>query len=125
MSTNSKILVIQNSISVKTVTHGSFQIDDFSSLKSSKLHMSAEIPSACMLYMLQFTKDSMIVLPDLEKCIQCINDNCGFTFVGWHIRGIINNKSLIASQNIKNGDGGNLLPSTIPMRRIFNMTQVK
>ena len=107
MSTNSTSLVIQHAISVQTATHGSFQMDDFSSLKFSKLYMSAEIPGSCKLYMLQLTEASTNMLTALENFIQFINDNGGFTVVWWYKRGVINDKSLIASRKINNVNGGN------------------
>ena len=56
MSTNSTSLVIQHEISVQTATHGSFQMNDLSLLKSSKLYMITYILGLCQLYMLQLTK---------------------------------------------------------------------
>ena len=49
----------------------------------------------------------MSMITDLEKCIQFINDNGGFTVVGWYKRGVINDKNLIPSQKINNTNGGN------------------
>ena len=98
LSTNSICLFIQHKISVQTATYGSFQIYDFSSLKFSKLYMRAYIPGLWKLYMFQLTKASMNVLTDWENYIWFINDNSGFTVVGWYKRGVINEKSLIAYQ---------------------------
>ena len=35
-----------------------------------------------------------------------INDNVGFAVVGWHKRGVINDKSLIDDRKINNSDSG-------------------
>ena len=43
MSTNSTNLVIHNAISVKTVQYGRFQMDEYSSLKFSKLYLNTDI----------------------------------------------------------------------------------
>ena len=65
LSTNSKTLPIQHTISVQTETHGSFKIDDFSLLKYSKLYMSAYIIGLYKLYLLQLTKASINILTAL------------------------------------------------------------
>ena len=107
MSTNSTSSVIQHAISVQTGTHRSFQMDDSSSLKLIKLYMITYIPGSCSLYMLKLTEASINMLPALENCIQFINDNGGFTVVGWYKIGVSNNTSLIASRKVSNGNGGN------------------
>ena len=40
----------------------------------------------------------------LGECVALINDNCGFTCVGCYNRGVINDKSIIAAQNINGGN---------------------
>ena len=57
--------------------------------------------------MLQLTEVSMNMLTNLENCFQFINDNGGFTVVGWYKRGVINDKSLIDYRKINNGNGRN------------------
>ena len=64
MSTKSTRLFIQHAIGVKSATHGTFQIDNLSSLKFSKLDMIAEVTGSCRLYMLQFTKNLTNMLTD-------------------------------------------------------------
>ena len=49
----------------------------------------------------------MDVIIYLEVFIKLINDNGGFTVVGWFNRGVKNDKSLIAFRRINNGNGGN------------------
>ena len=48
------------------------------------------------------------MLTALEIFIQFINDNGGFTVVGWYNRGVINDKSLVSSRNINNANGRNI-----------------
>ena len=45
----------------------------------------------------------------MEECVDLINNNRGFTVVGWYKRGVINDKSLIAACNIDSAgsSGGN------------------
>ena len=57
--------------------------------------------------MLQLTEVSMNMLTNLENCFQFINDNGGFTVLGWYKRGVINDKSLIDYRKINNGNGRN------------------
>ena len=69
MSTNSTSLVIQYAINVQTATHGSFQMNDLSLLKLSKLYISVDITGFCKLYMLELTKASIIMLTALETLL--------------------------------------------------------
>ena len=107
MSNKSSSLVIQHAISRKTATHGIFQKSDCFLLKPNKLYMSADMPDLCKLCMLQLTKSSMNMINYLENFIEFINDNDGFTVVGWYKIGVINDESLIDSRKINNTNGGN------------------
>ena len=73
--------------------------------------MSGDIPK-CKIYMLQLTDSSMNMITSLEECVQLIDDNGGFAWVGWYKRGVINDKILIAARNINGvnsrGVNGNL-----------------
>ena len=69
--------------------------------------MITDIPGLCKLYILQIDKSSINMLTAFEHCIELINDNCGFTVVGWYNRGFLDDKSLIASQKIHNYNGRN------------------
>ena len=50
--------------------------------------------------MIQLTEADMSTITELEECVELINDNGGFTCVGWYNRGVINDKSFIAVRNI-------------------------
>ena len=60
--------------------------------------------------MLQLTEGYMRMLLSVGRSIEFINENGGFTVVGWYKRGVINDKSLLASRK-PNGtvgeNGGN------------------
>ena len=45
----------------------------------------------------------------MEDCVGLINNNGGFTVIGWYNRGVINDKSLISAHNINfdGSSGGN------------------
>ena len=49
----------------------------------------------------------MDIIIYLEVFNKLINDNGGFTVVGWYKIGVSNNTSLIASRKVSNGNGGN------------------
>ena len=97
---NSTILVIQHTISVQTVQCGRFQMDEYSSLKFSKLYLNTYIPVSCKLYMIQLNKASMIIFSEMEVCVYLISNNGGFTVVGRYKIVVINKKSLIDAHNI-------------------------
>ena len=95
MASNSTSLAIQHCVTVTT-----FQDDkvmkDFSSSKFSKLYMRGDIPGSCKLYHLQLTEAYMKMLDCIAGCINLINENGGFTVVGWYKRGTITDKSMMA-----------------------------
>ena len=97
MSPNSSSLVIQHALSMITLQNGTMNMDDFSSLKFSKLYLNGEIPGSCKLYMLQLTDCSMTLFESIDDCIELINSEGGFCIVGWYKRGQITDKSMITA----------------------------
>ena len=73
------------------------------------------------------------MLESIQGCIPLINDNDGFTVVGWYKRGIINDKSLISQDKntvgysnttdtesqIDSGDISSHIVQIIPSNRDF------
>lgn len=106
MSPNSTSLVFQHSISINTIDQ-TLKMDDFSSNKFSKLYLNGDIPGSVKIYMLQLTEAFINMYESMERCIDLINSNGGFTVVGWYKRGVINDKSLIATNSIANGTTNN------------------
>eukprot|EP00957_Ditylum_brightwellii_P143130 10905762-Ditylum_brightwellii.AAC.1 len=106
MSQNSSSLVYQHAIGISPAT-GSMNMSEFSSLKFSQLYLSGVIPGYCQLYMLQYIEAAMDMQIVLEQCIETINNNGGFTVVGWYKRGIINDQSLIAARKIVSNNSTN------------------
>ena len=86
ISPNNSSLVIQHALSMTTSQNGSMNMDDFSSLKFSKLYLNGEIPGSCKLYMLQLTDCSMKLFESIDDCIYLINTHGGFYVVGWYKR---------------------------------------
>ena len=103
MNTNSSSLVLQHNITVTTILQGKLEMSDFSSLKFSKLYLSADIPGSCKLYSLQLTTAVYDLYAAMENCVNFINDNGGFTIIGWYKRGAIADKGLIVPKTNMNG----------------------
>ena len=59
----------------------------------------------------------MLMFTAMEECVSLVNNNGGFTVVGWYKRGVINDKSLISSCNISNSGSSGVNPN-------FNSTEV-
>eukprot|EP00957_Ditylum_brightwellii_P196231 14951821-Ditylum_brightwellii.AAC.1 len=92
---------MQHAVDIQT-SNGMRNMSAFSSLKFSQLYLSGDIPGSCKLYMLHLTDAVVNMNSALEECVELINENCGFTVVGWYKRGIVSNQSLIAARNILN-----------------------
>ena len=118
ISSNTTNFVIQHAIIVVTVQCGKFKMDEYSSLKFSKLYFNTCILGSCKLYILQITESFIIMFAAMEECVDLINNNKGFTVVCWYNRGVINDKRLISAHKISNSGiiGGN--PN-------FNSTEVE
>ena len=52
--------------------------------------------------MLQLTEASMNMSNSVEACVDLINNNGGFTVLGWYKKGLINDKSLMTTQALSN-----------------------
>ena len=96
MNSNSSSLVLSHSIKIRT-SMGVFTCNEFSSLKFSSLYLKKDIPGSVKLFMLQNTSEFMNMLLCQLDCIKFINDNGGFTIVGWYKRGEINDQSMLTS----------------------------
>eukprot|EP00957_Ditylum_brightwellii_P142149 10830088-Ditylum_brightwellii.AAC.1 len=107
MSQNSSSLVFMHAIYIGTAT-SSISMSDVLSLMFSQLYLSGDIPCSCKLYMLQYTEFVLNMQLVLDSCIELINDNGGFTIVGWHKKGIINDQSLLAVRIIANNNNNNI-----------------
>ena len=95
MATNSTSLAIQHNISATTF-QGDKAMKEFSSQKFSNLYLNGPIPGSCKLYHLQISHAFYAMCDSMKSCINLINQNGGFTVVGWYKRGVISDKSLIS-----------------------------
>ena len=99
MPPNSTSLAIQHAISISTINSESFRMDDFSSRKFSSLYLTDVIPGSVKLYMLQITNAYIEIIESITNCVNLINENGGFTVIGWYKKGLINDKSMIAAKH--------------------------
>ena len=106
MNTNSSSLAIQHAVEVETINNGTLKMDDFSSKRFSKLYLKADLPGSVKLYMLQLTQASMDMNVAVEECINLINNNGGFTIVGWYKRGVINDRTIVNARAANSNSSG-------------------
>ena len=102
MSPNSSSLALIHAITITSSTGQVLKMDEFSSRKFSSLYLTEAIPGSVKLYMLQLTEGYLNMLSAANNCIDFINNNGGFTVIGWYKRGVINDKSLLASRTLSN-----------------------
>jgi hypothetical protein len=53
---------------------------------------------------MQMTTLYFVMMDNLDNCIRCINDNGGFTVVGWYKQGKINDQSMHNDSNNQNNN---------------------
>ena len=57
--------------------------------------MTVPIPGNTLVLALERTQESDNIEDTIQDCIGFVNENYGFTFVFWYLRGEINNQYLI------------------------------
>lgn len=75
---------------------------EFSSLQFSDLYLKEFMPGQVVLSQLQCTQQWVLLRTAALDCIGFINENGGFTIIGWYKKGIINDKSLIDEDSGQN-----------------------
>eukprot|EP00957_Ditylum_brightwellii_P198073 15090786-Ditylum_brightwellii.AAC.1 len=53
------------------------------------------------------TNEYFELLDHIDRVVQCVNDNGGWTVVGWYKYGVINNHNLISNNNNTSGNNNN------------------
>ena len=81
-------------------------MSNFSSSKFSMLYLSKVLPPSIAQSEISLTDDFFDILDSIDKVIELINDNYGFTVIGWYKRGVINDRSLVTKGN-GTGNNGN------------------
>ena len=74
-------------------------VNNFSSTKFSLLYLNQRLPPSVKVSALNMTDEYFDLLDCITRAIDYINDHGGFTVVGWYRRGIINDRSLVVSNN--------------------------
>ena len=132
-------LALEHSIHFDTPS-GRINHLNFSSTKFTLLYMSDYIPGSVRVSALRITSNSDAFF-DIEDCIEnvikYVNDNDGWTVVGWYKRGIMTDKTLVTSrvttnansETSENVDAGMLTYHVIELvptdRSILNKASVK
>ena len=105
-------LVIDHSLNIRNIRSNAVQwncyIENFSSNKFSMLYQSSPFPSSLRADALQLTDEYWNLVEAIDNVVELINDNGGFTIVGWYKRGLINDQSIIAdNSNTNRGSNDN------------------
>eukprot|EP00957_Ditylum_brightwellii_P007547 570983-Ditylum_brightwellii.AAC.1 len=79
----------------------------FSSIKFSKLYLDTYLPSSIKIRHLRMTNEYFELLDHIDRAVQCVNDNGGWTVAGWYKHGVINDCALIGNNNNTSGNNKN------------------
>ena len=82
----------------------SVYISKFSSLRFSSLYQTSVFSTAIRRDMLELSKQYYELEDKIDDVVELINNNGGFTVVGWYKRGIINDRAVLTA--INNNDNG-------------------
>jgi hypothetical protein len=82
----------------------SVYISNFSSLRFSSLYQTGVFSTSIRRDMLELSEQYYELEDKIENVIDLINNNGGFTIVGWYKRGIINDRSVLTA--INNNENG-------------------
>ena len=99
-------IAFDHSILVETQESGPIRMSNFSSSKFSMLYLSKVLPPSIAQSEISLTDEFFEILDSIDNVIQLINDNDGFTVIGWYKRGVINDRSLVTKGN-GTGNNGN------------------
>eukprot|EP00957_Ditylum_brightwellii_P107851 8227426-Ditylum_brightwellii.AAC.1 len=80
---------------------------NFSSIKFLKLYLDTYLPSSIKIRQLRMTNENFALLDHIDRVVQCVNDNRGWTVVSWYKHGVINNRTLIGNNNNTSGHNNN------------------
>ena len=80
-------------------------MNSFSSNRFSKLFLTESISPSVLLQQLQFTNEFFALEDKVIEMVNYINENGGFTVIGWYKRGVINDRSLVSGNS--NGASSN------------------
>ena len=92
-------IVFQHTIFFDTTGGDRIVHSDFSSTKFSLLYLSNHIPGAVRVSALRVSDSFWDLEDSIEKVVEKINEDGGWTVVGWYKRGVITDKSLLSSDS--------------------------
>ena len=93
ISRKSRLVIAHDLIISKTDTNIDIEIESFSSLKFSKFYLDGNLPQKLTFLDLDNTKFMRDIRTSIEKCVNYINSNGGWTVVGWYKKGVSNDVS--------------------------------
>ena len=105
-------LSLQHSIRIDTQQVKLIQ-NDFSSLKFSHLYLSNDIPSNVKVSSLRVSEEFWELEDCIESVVDFINENGGWTVVGWYKRGEVKDQSLNESTGNNNSDDNTIGAGTV------------
>lgn len=84
-------------------------VEKFSSNKFSDFYLSGTFPSNLRADALQMTDEYWNMIDAIEEVVNDVNDNGGWTVIGWYKRGLINDQSMVSDEtnNIRNNNTQN------------------
>eukprot|EP00957_Ditylum_brightwellii_P110255 8409397-Ditylum_brightwellii.AAC.1 len=75
------------------------------STKFSKLYVDTYLPSSTKIRHLRMTDEYFYLLLDhVDRVVQCVNNHGGWTVVGWHKCGVINDCTLVGNNSNTSGN---------------------
>ena len=93
-------MIIGHYIQVDVTAKEQLTTESFTSLKFNALFLSGEVPFSSSINRLQDTNTFSDMVGAMEKCLNHINTNEGFTVYGWYKRGEISDKTMVEAVNL-------------------------
>jgi len=100
-------IAIQHDVELFGADNLNLTMENFSSNKFSKLYLSSNLSPNILLQQMQYTEEFFDLLDRIDRVMDFIRDNGGFTIIGWYKRGLINDRSLVSNANTNNNHGNN------------------
>ena len=101
-SRRSNLITTHNLIVTNEETGLDEYFPNFSSSKFSSLYQNKPFSASVRKSELQMTSQFFVMMNSMENCVNYINENGGFTIVGWYNRGRINDQSMDNDANLNN-----------------------
>jgi hypothetical protein len=128
MSQHRTNIALEHSIRVIAGASVSVNMDHFSSSKFSSLYLSLPIPGTVAIRSLQHTDDFFHMKDKISDVVTHVNNNGGWTVIGWYCRGMINDRALMGvmqpnenetDNQVDAGDANYHFVSVLPTDRAY------